>query len=144
MPSWEAEHIDKVINIDQSPIGRTPRSNPATYTGAFVHPGAFLRRSRKPGCEDTDPVDFPLTSKAGVARLATEKVFNEIEMQFLPDVTVPCEICKGSRYNREALEIKFKGKNIAEVLDLTVEQALIFFEHFPAIHRKMVTLRDVG
>jgi excinuclease ABC subunit A len=118
------ENIDKVINVDQSPIGRTPRSNPATYTATF------------------GPIR-ELFASVPDARIRGYD-YTEIEMQFLPDVTVPCEVCKGKRYNREALEIKFKDKNIAEVLDMTVEESLDFFQHFPNIKRKLETLNDVG
>jgi excinuclease ABC subunit A len=138
------EHIDKVINIDQSPIGRTPRSNPATYTGTFGPIRELFATVPEARMRGYGPGRFSFNVKGGRCEACRGEGFIEIEMQFLPDVTVPCEICKGSRYNREALEIKFKGKNIAEVLDLTVEQALAFFEHFPGLHRKLETLRDVG
>ncbi len=138
------EHIDKVINIDQSPIGRTPRSNPATYTGTFGPIREFFAAVPDARIRGYGPGRFSFNVKGGRCEACHGEGFIEIEMQFLPDVTVPCEVCKGSRYNREALEIKFKGKSIAEVLDLTVEQALIFFEHFPGIQRKLETLRDVG
>jgi excinuclease ABC subunit A len=138
------ENIDKVINIDQSPIGRTPRSNPATYTGTFTPirelfatvPDARLR-GYKPG-------RFSFNVRGGRCEACRGEGYIEIEMQFLPDVTVPCEVCKGQRYNREALEIRFKGKNIAEVLDMTVAQALDFFENFPRLKNKLETLNDVG
>ncbi len=138
------ENIDKVINIDQSPIGRTPRSNPATYTGTFGPIRELFATVPEARMRGYGPGRFSFNVKGGRCEACHGEGFIEIEMQFLPDVTVPCEVCKGSRYNREALEIKFKGKNIAEVLDLTVEQALDFFEHFPGIHRKLETLRDVG
>ncbi len=138
------ENIDKVINIDQSPIGRTPRSNPATYTGTFGPIRDLFATVPEARVRGYGPGRFSFNVKGGRCESCRGEGFNEIEMQFLPDVTVPCEVCKGSRYNREALEIKFKGKNIAEVLDLTVEQALEFFEHFPGIRRKLETLRDVG
>jgi excinuclease ABC subunit A len=138
------EQIDKVINIDQSPIGRTPRSNPATYTGTFGPIRELFASVPEARMRGYGPGRFSFNVKGGRCEACHGEGFIEIEMQFLPDVTVPCEVCKGNRYNREALEIKFKGKNIAEVLDLTVEQALDFFEHFPGIHRKLETLRDVG
>lgn len=138
------EHIDKVINIDQSPIGRTPRSNPATYTGTFGPIRELFATVPEARLRGYGPGRFSFNVKGGRCEACHGEGFIEIEMQFLPDVTVPCEVCKGNRYNREALEIKFKGKNIAEVLDMTVEQALEFFEHFPGIHRKLETLRDVG
>ena len=138
------ENIDKVINIDQSPIGRTPRSNPATYTGTFGPIRELFATVPEARMRGYGPGRFSFNVKGGRCEACRGEGFIEIEMQFLPDVTVPCEVCKGSRYNREALEIKFKGKNIAEVLDMTVEQALEFFEHFPGIRRKLETLKDVG
>ncbi len=138
------QHIDKVINIDQSPIGRTPRSNPATYTGTFGPVRELFAAVPDARMRGYGPGRFSFNVKGGRCEACRGEGFIEIEMQFLPDVTVPCEICQGSRYNREALDIKFKGKNIAEVLDMTVEQALGFFEHFPGIHRKLETLKDVG
>jgi excinuclease ABC subunit A len=138
------EHIDKVINIDQSPIGRTPRSNPATYVSMFGAIRELFAAVPEARMRGYGPGRFSFNVKGGRCESCRGEGFIEIEMQFLPDVTVPCEVCKGSRYNREALEIKFKGKNIAEVLDLTVEQALTFFEHIPSVYRKLETLRDVG
>ncbi len=138
------ENIDKVINIDQSPIGRTPRSNPATYTGMFGAIRDLFASVPEARVRGYGPGRFSFNVKGGRCEACRGEGFIEIEMQFLPDVTVPCEVCKGSRYNREALEIKFKGKNIAEVLDLTVDQALEYFEHFPGISRKLETLKDVG
>ncbi len=138
------EQIDKVIDIDQSPIGRTPRSNAATYTGMFGPIRELFASVPESRVRGYGPGRFSFNVKGGRCEACGGEGFIEIEMQFLPDVTVPCEVCKGKRYNREALEIKFKGKNIAEVLDLTAEQALEFFEHFPAIRRKLETLRDVG
>jgi excinuclease ABC subunit A len=138
------QNIDKVINIDQSPIGRTPRSNPATYTGTFGPIRELFATVPEARMRGYGPGRFSFNVKGGRCEACSGEGSNEIEMQFLPDVTVPCEVCKGRRYNREALEIKFKGKNIAEVLDMTVEQALEFFEHFPGIHRKLDTLTDVG
>ena len=138
------EHIDKVINIDQSPIGRTPRSNPATYTGTFTPIRQLFATVPEARMRGYAPGRFSFNVKGGRCEACHGAGFNQIEMQFLPDVTVPCEVCKGKRYNREALEIRFKGKNIAEVLDMTVEQALAFFEHFPKIRSKLATLHDVG
>ena len=138
------ENIDKVIDIDQSPIGRTPRSNAATYTGMFGPIRELYATVPEARVRGYGPGRFSFNVKGGRCEACGGEGFIEIEMQFLPDVTVPCEVCKGKRYNLEALEIKFKGKSIAEVLDLTVEQALEFFEHFPAIRRKLETLRDVG
>ncbi len=138
------EHLDKVVIIDQSPIGRTPRSNPATYTGLFTPirerfasvPEARLR-GYKPG-------RFSFNVKGGRCEACQGQGYIQIEMQFLPDVEVPCEVCHGARYNREALEITFRGKNIAEVLNMTVDQALEFFEAFPKVRTKLQTLHDVG
>ena len=138
------EHIDKVINIDQSPIGRTPRSNPATYTGTFTPIRELFATVPEARMRGYAPGRFSFNVKGGRCEACGGEGFIEIEMHFLPDVTVPCEVCKGKRYNREALEIRFKDKNIAEVLDMTVEQALAFFEHFPKIRRRLETLNDVG
>jgi excinuclease ABC subunit A len=138
------EHIDKVVNIDQSPIGRTPRSNPATYTGTFTPIRELFATVPEARMRGYGPGRFSFNVKGGRCEACGGEGFIQIEMQFLPDVTVPCEVCKGKRYNREALEIRFKGKNIAEVLDMTVEQALAFFEHFPKVRNKLATLRDVG
>jgi excinuclease ABC subunit A len=138
------EQIDKVIDIDQSPIGRTPRSNPATYTGAFdVIRGLFAltpdakQRGYKPG-------RFSFNVKGGRCEACKGDGIIKIEMVFLPDVYVPCEVCKGKRYNRETLEVRYKGKNIAEVLEMTVEEACGFFAPVPNIHRKLATLVEVG
>ena len=138
------EHIDKVVNIDQSPIGRTPRSNPATYTGTFTPIRELFATVPEARMRGYAPGRFSFNVKGGRCEACRGEGFIQIEMQFLPDVTVPCEVCKGKRYNREALEIRFKDKNIAEVLDMTVEQALSFFEHFPKVRAKLETLRDVG
>jgi excinuclease ABC subunit A len=138
------ENIDKVINIDQSPIGRTPRSNPATYTGTFTHIRELFATSPEARIRGYAPGRFSFNVKGGRCEACRGEGFIQIEMQFLPDVTVPCEVCKGKRYNREVLEIHFKGKNIAEVLDMTVEQALAYFDHFPGIKNKLKTLYDVG
>jgi len=138
------DYIDKVVNIDQSPIGRTPRSNPATYTGTFTPIRELFATVPEARMRGYAPGRFSFNVKGGRCEACRGEGFIQIEMQFLPDVTVPCEVCKGQRYNREALEIRFKGKNIAEVLDMTVEQALAFFEHFPKERNKLQTLRDVG
>ncbi len=138
------EHIDKVINIDQSPIGRTPRSNPATYTGAFTSIRELFATVPESRLRGYGPGRFSFNVKGGRCEACRGEGYIEIEMQFLPDVTVPCEVCKGARYNTEALEIKFKGKNIAEVLDMTVAQGLDYFEHFGRIRSKLETLNDVG
>jgi excinuclease ABC subunit A len=138
------EHIDKVINIDQSPIGRTPRSNPATYTGTFTPIRELMASVPEARMRGYGPGRFSFNIKGGRCEACRGEGFIQIEMQFLPDVTVPCEVCHGQRYNREALEIRFKGKNIAEILDMTVEQALKFFENIPRIKNKLETLHDVG
>jgi excinuclease ABC subunit A len=138
------ENIDKVINVDQSPIGRTPRSNPATYTGIFGAIRELFSTVPDARIRGYGPGRFSFNVKGGRCEACRGEGYIEIEMQFLPDVTVPCEVCKGKRYNREALEIRFKDKNIAEVLDMTVEEALDFFQHFPSIKRKLETLNDVG
>ncbi len=138
------EHIDKVINVDQSPIGRTPRSNPATYTGTFTLIRELFATVPEARMRGYGPGRFSFNVKGGRCEACRGEGFTQIEMQFLPDVTVPCEVCKGKRYNREALEIRFKGKNIAEILDMTVEQALNFFAYFPKVKSKLETLHDVG
>jgi len=138
------ENIDKVINIDQSPIGRTPRSNPATYTGMFTPIRELFATVPEARMRGYAPGRFSFNVKGGRCEACRGDGYIQIEMQFLPDVTVPCEVCKGKRYNREVLEIKFKCKNIAEVLDMTVEQALGYFDHFPKVKNKLKTLHDVG
>ena len=138
------EHVDKVVNIDQSPIGRTPRSNPATYTGAFTPIRELFSTLPEARARGYAPGRFSFNVKGGRCEACQGGGYIQIEMQFLPDVTVPCEACKGRRYNREALEVLFKEKSIAEVLDMTVEQALGFFWNFPKIRSKLETMRDVG
>jgi excinuclease ABC subunit A len=138
------EHIDKVVNIDQSPIGRTPRSNPATYTSTFTPIRELFATVPEARMRGYPPGRFSFNVKGGRCEACQGAGYVEIEMQFLPDVTVACEVCKGKRYNREALEIRFKGKNIAEILDMTVDEALVFFDHFPKVKHKLETLRDVG
>ena len=138
------EHIDKVIDIDQSPIGRTPRSNPATYTGLFTHIRDLFSSLTESKARGYLPGRFSFNVKGGRCEACEGDGIIKIEMHFLPDVYVPCEICKGKRYNRETLEITFKGKNIADVLDMTVEEALTFFENIPRIKKKLLTLFNVG
>jgi len=138
------EHIDKVVNIDQSPIGRTPRSNPATYTGTFTPIRELFATVPEARMRGYRPGRFSFNVRGGRCEACQGEGYIQVEMQFLPDVTVPCEICKGKRYNREALDIFFKGKNIADILDMTVDEALVFFQHFPKIKGKLETLRDVG
>ena len=138
------EHLDKVVVIDQSPIGRTPRSNPATYTGLFTPIRELFASVPEARLRGYGPGRFSFNVKGGRCEACQGDGYIEIEMQFLPDVEVPCEVCHGARYNREALEILFKGKNIAEVLDMTVEEALEFFAAFGKVHSKLETLHDVG
>ncbi len=138
------EHFDKVINVDQSPIGRTPRSNPATYTGLFTpirELFAGVPASKERGY---DPGRFSFNVKGGRCEACQGDGVLKVEMHFLPDVYVPCDVCHGKRYNRETLEIQYKGKNVHEVLDLTVEQAYEFFKPVPVVARKLKTLLDVG
>ena len=138
------ENIDKVVNIDQSPIGRTPRSNPATYTGAFTPIRELFASLPEARVRGYKPGRFSFNVKGGRCEACQGEGYNQIEMQFLPDVTVPCEICQGRRYNREALEVTLRERSIADVLDMTVDQALEFFWNFPRIRPKLETLRDVG
>ena len=138
------EHIDKVINIDQSPIGRTPRSNPATYTGVFDHVRKLFAQTTEAKVRGYLPGRFSFNVKGGRCEACSGDGTIKIEMHFLPDVYVPCEICKGDRYNRDTLDITFKGKNISEVLDMPCEEALSFFANQPPIARHMQTLVDVG
>ena len=139
-----AQHLDKVIDIDQSPIGRTPRSNPATYTGVFTLIRTLLARTSDARMRGYQPGRFSFNVKGGRCEACQGDGLVKIEMHFLPDVYVTCEVCKGKRYNRETLEVRYKGRNIAEVLDMTVAEALGFFEPVPAIRQKLRTLHDVG
>jgi len=138
------EQLDKIINIDQSPIGRTPRSNPATYTGVFDQIRELFSMTRDARMRGYDKGRFSFNKKGGRCEACAGDGIIKIEMHFLPDVYVPCEVCQGKRYNRETLEVKYKGKNIYEVLDMTVEEACTFFESVPSIYRKLKTLYDVG
>ena len=138
------EEVDKVVNIDQSPIGRTPRSNPATYTGAFTPIRDLFASLPEARVRGYAPGRFSFNVKGGRCEACQGEGYNQIEMQFLPDVTVPCEICQGRRYNREALEVTLRDKSIADVLNMTVSQALEFFTNFPRIKPKLETLQDVG
>ena len=138
------EQLDKIINIDQSPIGRTPRSNPATYTGVFDHIRELFAMTKDAKARGYDKGRFSFNKKGGRCEACAGDGILKIEMQFLPDVYVPCEVCHGKRYNRETLEVKYKGKNIFEVLDMNVDEACEFFESVPSIRRKIETLRDVG
>jgi excinuclease ABC subunit A len=137
-------HLDKVIDVDQSPIGRTPRSNPATYTGLFTPIRELFASVPEARLRGYGPGRFSFNVKGGRCEACQGEGYIEIEMQFLPDVTVPCEVCKGKRYNREALEVLYRGKNIAEVLEMTVDEAVEFFAAFPRIRSKLQTLKDVG
>jgi excinuclease ABC subunit A len=138
------EHVDKVIDIDQAPIGRTPRSNPATYTGLFGPIRDLFAELPEAKIRGYGPGRFSFNVKGGRCESCQGDGLVKIEMHFLPDVYVPCEVCKGRRYNRETMEVQFRGKNIADVLDLTVEGALAFFEHQPRVRQKLQTLFDVG
>ena len=139
-----AEYIDKIIDIDQSPIGRTPRSNPATYTGVFDIIREVFAMTPESKMKGYKPGRFSFNVKGGRCEACTGDGIIKIEMQFLSDVYVPCEVCKGKRYNRETLEVKYKGKNIDDVLNMTVDEALEFFENIPRIKNKIQTLQDVG
>ena len=138
------EKLDKCIDIDQSPIGRTPRSNPATYTGIFTPIRELFAGTQEARSRGYKPGRFSFNVRGGRCEACQGDGVTKVEMHFLPDIYVPCDVCKGKRYNRETLEIKFKDLNISEVLNLTVEDALSFFEAVPAIHRKLQTLMDVG
>ena len=138
------EHLDKVIDVDQSPIGRTPRSNPATYTGAFDGIREVFSLTNEAKIRGYAPGRFSFNVKGGRCEACKGDGIIKIEMHFLPDVYVPCEVCRGKRYNRETLEVKYKGKSIADVLDMTVEEAVEFFKNIPKVHRKLQTLYDVG
>jgi excinuclease ABC subunit A len=139
-----AQHLDKVIDIDQSPIGRTPRSNPATYTGVFTLIRTLFARTPDARVRGYQPGRFSFNVKGGRCEACQGDGLVKIEMHFLPDVYVTCEVCKGKRYNRETLEVRYKGRSVAEVLDMTVAQALEFFAPVPAIKQKLQTLHDVG
>ena len=138
------DQLDKVINIDQSPIGRTPRSNPATYTGVFDQIRDLFAATADAKAKGYKKGRFSFNVKGGRCEACSGDGIIKIEMHFLPDVYVPCEVCKGKRYNRETLEVKYKDKNIYDVLNMTVEEALTFFENVPSIKRKIQTLYDVG
>ena len=138
------EFLDKVVDIDQSPIGRTPRSNPATYTGVFDHIRKLFSQTNEAKVRGYLPGRFSFNVKGGRCEACAGDGTIRIEMQFLPDVYVPCEVCKGARYNRDTLDVTFKGKNISEVLDLSCEEALEFFANQPVIARHMQTIVDVG
>ena len=138
------ENLDKIINIDQSPIGRTPRSNPATYTGVFNDIRELFSQTKDAKKRGYNQGRFSFNMRGGRCEACEGDGILKIEMHFLPDVYVPCEVCKGARYNRETLEVRYKGKNIAEVLDMTIEEACTFFENIPKIYRKIKTMNEVG
>jgi excinuclease ABC subunit A len=138
------EHLDKVIEIDQSPIGRTPRSNPATYTGIFDEIRDLFAKTPEARKRGYEAGRFSFNVKGGRCEACSGDGTKKIEMLFLPDLYVQCEVCKGKRYNKETLEVKLRGKNIADVLDMTVEEALSFFENIPTITRKLQLMVDVG
>lgn len=138
------EFVDKIIGIDQAPIGRTPRSNPATYTGVFTDIRNVFAQTQDAKMRGYGPGRFSFNVKGGRCEACEGDGIVQIEMHFLPDIFVPCEVCKGARYNRETLEVKYKDKSIADVLNMTVEEACVFFANIPKIHRKLQTLLDVG
>ena len=138
------ENIDKIINIDQSPIGRTPRSNPATYTGVFDIIRDIYAGTNEAKLRGYQKGRFSFNVEGGRCEACQGDGVHRIEMNFLPDIYVPCEVCKGKRYNRETMEVKYKGKSIADVLDMTVEEAVEFFNNIPRIKQKIQTLMDVG
>ncbi|MBR2880377.1 MAG: ATP-binding cassette domain-containing protein, partial [Oscillospiraceae bacterium] len=138
------EQVDKIIAIDQSPIGRTPRSNPATYTGVFSDIRDLFAETQDARIRGYGSGRFSFNVRGGRCEACAGDGLLKIEMHFLPDIYVPCDVCKGKRYNRETLEVRYKGKNIAEVLDMTVEEALEYFENIPKIRNKIQTLYDVG
>lgn len=138
------EHIDKVVNVDQSPLGRTPRSNPATYTGVFSYIRSLFVNLPEAKIRGYKPGRFSFNVKGGRCEACGGNGYKTIEMRFLPDIMVPCEVCHGKRYNKETLEVRYKGKSIADVLDMTINQAVEFFENIPDILRKIKTIQDVG
>ena len=138
------QHLDKVVDIDQSPIGRTPRSNPATYTGLFTPIRELFAQVPEARTRGYKPGRFSFNVKGGRCEACQGDGVIKVEMHFLPDIYVPCDVCKGKRYNRETLDIRYKGKNIHEVLDMTVEDAREFFDAVPMLARKLQTLMDVG
>jgi len=138
------EHLDKVVDIDQSPIGRTPRSNPATYTGIFTPVRELFAGTQEARARGYKPGRFSFNVKGGRCEACQGDGVIKVEMHFLPDIYVPCEVCDGRRYNRETLEVTYKGKNIYEVLEMTIEEAREFFDAVPALQRRLQTLLDVG
>ena len=139
-----AEYVDKIIDIDQQPIGRTPRSNPATYTGVFNDIRELFSQTSEAKMRGYKPGRFSFNMKGGRCEACHGDGIIKIEMQFLSDVYVPCEVCHGARYNRETLEVRYKGKNISDVLNMTIDEAVPFFENHDKILRKLKTLQEVG
>jgi excinuclease ABC subunit A len=138
------ENVDKVVSVDQTPLGRTPRSNPATYTSVFSDIRSLFVNLPEAKIRGYKPGRFSFNVKGGRCEACGGNGYKSIEMNFLPDVMVPCEVCHGKRYNRETLEVRYKGKSIADVLDMTINQAVEFFENVPDILRKIKTIQDVG
>lgn len=138
------DYIDKVVNVDQTPIGRTPRSNPATYTGVFSDIRALFVNLPEAKIRGYKPGRFSFNVKGGRCEACGGNGYKTVEMNFLPDVYVPCEVCRGKRYNRETLEVRYKGKSIADILDMTINQAVEFFEAVPNILQKIKTIQEVG
>ena len=138
------ENLDKVISIDQSPIGRTPRSNPATYTGVFTDIRELFAKTADAKSRGYTSGRFSFNIKGGRCEACEGDGIIKIEMHFLPDIYAPCEVCKGKRYNRETLEVHYKGKSIYDILEMTVDEGVVFFEHLPKIARKLKTLQEVG
>ena len=138
------EHLDKVVTVDQSPLGRTPRSNPATYTGVFADIRNLFVESPEAKIRGYKPGRFSFNVSGGRCEACSGNGYKTIGMNFLPDVYVPCEVCHGKRYNRETLEVRFKGKSIADILDMTINQAVEFFENIPTVLNKIKVLQDVG
>lgn len=138
------EHVDKVVNVDQSPLGRTPRSNPATYTGVFSDIRSLFVNLPEAKIRGYKAGRFSFNVKGGRCEVCGGNGYRTVDMNFLPDVLVPCEVCHGKRYNRETLEVRYKGKSIADVLDMTINQAVEFFENVPNILQKIKTIQNVG
>ena len=139
-----SQHVDRIIEVDQSPIGRTPRSNPATYTGAFDAIRSLFTKTKEAKVRGYKPGRFSFNVKGGRCESCQGQGVKKIEMHFLPDIYVQCDACKGSRYNRQTLEVRYRGKNVADVLRMTVEEAMEFFDSFPDVKRLMTALNDVG
>ena len=141
---YGTEHIDKIVTVDQSPLGKSPRSNPATYTGVFADIRSLFVDLPEAKIRGYKPGRFSFNVAGGRCEECKGNGYKTIEMNFLPDVLVPCEVCSGKRYNRETLEVRFKGKSIADVLDMTINQAVEFFEHQPRILKKLKIMQEIG